>query len=865
MAHRPAGTPAASFRWLLGLALATIALAIAIPFAPVRGDRIDVDWPKAGQAPEPTVAMFMPYRPLRLDVDLACSVVASAEPGDSFTAFSSFPPDSDKLPNWGLALTVRDRQLFLTTANQEHALGGAPGTDCTYQVRASEHALVAGLADGRELVRVDTRVPQVAAFVTELPAEEALGKVAARAEADARFQTAPTPLKLGLMIGCGLGVLGCLIAGFRVFRSTVRPRDAAEGPRRWVDAVWTGLVATGIAGWGVLGAQTVDDGWFLGMHRNLDSAGFAGDYYMALNAAETPAVLLQHLFAPLFQLSWAPLVVRGPSMLAGLASWLLMLGIVRLLRRYTDAPKVPHWLLAAAFFVAWMPGGLGLRPEPFVTLCLAVSGYAAVRAKLTETPAWLIVGGVAAGLSLTVTSTGMLAVIPLVLGLVHACRRLEHTRTRALLVTLTLAAMTVAAPIVFVNSGLGGFLDSAGARFWYGASSAWYNEFNRYQAVLGQDVAVEFTFEQHPFRRLPVLLGIGMMLIVLVLRLRNRQDSTFAGPFGWPFAWLGAGLAMLVLTPTKVASHFSALAFATALVLAFGLAGLPRAFGRERAGWVVRLGALFLVTLLVSVSMNGVNSWWGYQRLGMTGLEKPLFDGVPANPLVILATGAVVAVVPLTRRLPPDGASWPVRFAGWTAIGIAGVALLAMPVLTAGLLGTAALNQYGRGSWSTTAANLHSITDSTCGAADAVRVRDGGTDRSLTEVLAGQPGPAIVDWPISFWYPCARLPVLADGLLEPPAVMVVAPGGYRYDGDLTRSYQPHGGVFAPITEVAEYRELPSELLHNNDPDLWGPLLEIDYRYRTDGFEVRRSTAEQPGWQRGPGYATKEYVGQDPPS
>ncbi|MGV9297749.1 arabinosyltransferase domain-containing protein [Amycolatopsis sp. NPDC003676] len=848
----------------------TIALALAIPLAPVRSDQVDVSWPKAGQPAASTVAMFMPYRPLQLDVSLSCSAVSTAAGSAPVTAFSTFPPDADGARQWGMSLVVRDQQLFLSVADREHALGKAPSTGCSYRVHAEDQQLVVSVADGsqtRELTRIDALVPQVVAFVTDLPPEQ-VGAVSAHAQADARFQTSPTPLKLILMIGCALGILACLIAGFRFFGTRERPREVNAGRRRVADLVWTGLVAAGVAAWGILGPQSVDDGWFLGMHRNFDAAGYAGDYYMSFNAAETPAVGLQHLFAPLFHFSWAPLWVRIPAMLAGIAIWALVLGIVRLVRRYTDRPRVPHWLLAAAFFVAWMPGGAGLRPEPFVALCVAVSGYAAVRAHLTNAPAWLLVGAVAAGLAFTVTSTGFLAVIPLAIGLVQTCRRLTGVRDRVALVVLALAAMTVAVPIAFQDTGLGGFLDSAGARYWYGADLSWYHEFNRYQMLLGGGISDEFLFEQHPMRRLPVLLSIGLTVIVLALRLRHRGGSTFSGPFGWPFAWYGLGLASLVFTPTKIGSHFFALAFFTVLVLAFGLSGLPRAFAREHVGWVVRLSALFLVLLLTSVSFSGINSWWAYDRLGMPELNKKLLHGLLANPALILVAGVAAAgvIMLIIRRYfgrARDAAPGPVRWIGWTAVAIAGLSVLLMPPLTAGLLAKAAVNQHNRGAWSTVSANLHSVTGSTCGAADAIRVDGEGADRPLSQVLAEQDGPTLVDWPISFWFPCARLPQLADGLLEPPATVVVAPGPYRFDGDLTRIAKPHGGAFAPMTKVAAYRELPSRLI--NDPELSGLLLEVDYRYPVGGYDVRKTTADQPGWHRDPPYANRDYTGQAPPS
>ncbi|WP_236809187.1 arabinosyltransferase domain-containing protein [Amycolatopsis albispora] len=852
-------------RWWPALPLATIAFALAIPFAPVKAEQVEVSWPRAGQPAHSSVAMFLPYRPLSLDVTVGCTAVTAAAPGATTTAFSTFPADSADARQ-GLALQIRDRQLVGVFDDREYPLGPVPPGGCEYRVHAEGNELrlaVSSPTGERELVRAEALVPQVVAFVTDLPAGGSAGAVSARAQADARFQTSPTPLKVVLMAGFAIGALGCVVAGFRIFGQR-RGDPGTKLPWR-ADAVWTGLVGAGIAVWGVLGPQTVDDGWFLGMHRNLEASGFAGDYYMALNAAETPAILLQYLFAPLFQVSWAPLMTRVPAMVAGLAIWLLVLGITRLLRRYTEAPRVPTALLAAAFAVVWMSSGVGLRPEPFVVLCTGISAYTAVRARLGGNPGWLVVGGLAAGACFAVTSTGMLALIPLVVGVLFTAGRSLGTQRTVVLLALVAAAVAVASPLVFLNSGIGGFADSAGARYWYGAAQSWYGEFSRYQMLLG-GVPEDFSFEQHPARRLPVLLSIALLVIVVVLSPRHQPGHTFSGVFSWPFAWLGLGLAALLLTPTKIASHFSALDFFSALVIAYGLAALPRAFARERAGWVIRFSALFIITVVLSLVWYGPNSWWAYHRFGMPFLDQHLAGGLLASPAVLVLGGGAVAGAFLlwqkhSGRRGADAQPWHTRLAGWTALVIAGGSVVVMPVALVALHGKAALNQHTTGSWSPVHTNLASITGQTCGAADAVRLGDGST---LTERIGQASGPALVDWPISVWYPCARLPVLADGLVEPPALLLRAPHQYGYHGDLTRSYRPHGGAFAPLESVATYRETPAALTGHADPAAWGTLSEVHYRYPTDGFDKQVTTTTKPGWWRGPTYASEDYTGQPAP-
>ncbi|MDI5980512.1 arabinosyltransferase domain-containing protein [Amycolatopsis magusensis] len=814
----------------------TCAFALAIPFAPVRGDDVTVSWPREGESAKSTVAIFQPYRPLSLDVSLPCTAVTH-----SGVLFSTFPPESDRLREFGLLLTARDQRLSLTVGNQDHDLGPAPSPACMYRLQAEDDRLWVTV-DGTVVLDLVEPVPQIAAFVTELPAEV---PVSASARADARFQTSPTPLKYGLLAGCAMGVLCCLVLGFRILRAMNGQPERPRLPIR-ADFGWTLAVLAGIAGWGVLGAQTVDDGWFLGMHKNLGPSGFVGDYYMFLNVSEIPASLVQHVFAPLFSISWSPFVLRIPAMAAGIGIWLAALGIVRLL---PTPVRVPRRLLAAAFAVAWMPGGAALRPEPFVALCFAVSAYAAVRATVTRADGWLLIGALATGVALAITSTGILVAVPLTIGLIGAVRRTPERRW--VLVALVVAVAGSCSPLIFAEAGLGGFLDSTAARYWYGASLSWFHEFDRYQMLLGSHGATEFYVEQHPYRRLPILLGVVLVAIVFALRLRDRARGVFTGVLAWPFAWLLGGLALLVFTPTKIGSHLNVLVLPVTLVLACGLALLPTAFARDSGGWLVRGGTLFLITLAVSVSFHGPNSWWGYHRIAMPLLDERL----SVHPALLLLAGALAALIPALRA-KRDEVAFPTKLAGHTAVALARLALLAMPVIVVGLLGVAAVRQLKHDSWAPIA------TTTGCGIADEVRLDSGAT---LAEHLADRPGATLVDWPISLWHPCARFPVQANGMLEPPTSIVPAPGKLRVHGDLSRSYTAFAGPFAPVGQVATYTEVPSRLEGTPGEEHWSPLLHVDYRYPVGAYDVRVERVDRPGWTSFPSYADSRYTGQGPPA
>src|SRR4051794_5118821 len=55
------------------LAALTVVLAGSLPLAPVVADTPAVEWPLDPGAPEPTTALFMPYRPIDVTAQLPCA------------------------------------------------------------------------------------------------------------------------------------------------------------------------------------------------------------------------------------------------------------------------------------------------------------------------------------------------------------------------------------------------------------------------------------------------------------------------------------------------------------------------------------------------------------------------------------------------------------------------------------------------------------------------------------------------------------------------------------------------------------------------------------------------------------------------
>src|SRR5437763_713010 len=117
------------------------------------------------------------------------------------------------------------------------------------------------------------------------PPGAAAGKLSATAHADARFQTAPTTLKLILTILSVLLIAASAVTAMFLFRGN-RSRRQKPTESRWRRVVPTALVFAVMGGWAFLGPLADDDGFYTWMARNFSKTGFIGNYYTIFNASE---------------------------------------------------------------------------------------------------------------------------------------------------------------------------------------------------------------------------------------------------------------------------------------------------------------------------------------------------------------------------------------------------------------------------------------------------------------------------------------------------------------------------------------------------------------------------------------------------
>lgn len=296
------------------LALVSLLAALAFPFAPVRQPEVSYDWAATdGAAAFP----LLPYQPVALRATTSCATARAAGPR---VLLSTTPLRADPAadPLYGLRLVVFDGRLRLASAGVELGELPLPPGDCALTVVSDPDRTALLVDDAAALTRDGDVRPDVVGAFSELP-----DGVALSVTADTRFQTRLTPVKAALGVVCLVGLLGALLLLGRADRaSTARVRLL---PRGWwrprpVDAAVGAL----LAGWWLVGAVTVDDGYVAGIVRSHRSNGFVGNVYRWLNAPEAPFSWIYELYDGWSAVSAATAWLRLPSTLLGLLCWLLL-------------------------------------------------------------------------------------------------------------------------------------------------------------------------------------------------------------------------------------------------------------------------------------------------------------------------------------------------------------------------------------------------------------------------------------------------------------------------------------------------------------------------------------------------------------
>ena len=706
-------------------------LALATPFLPVKQDAASIDWPQDGTL-NSVEAPLVSYTPLDMQVNVPCSVFTQLGP-DGGTVVSTLPnraPDFEKnglvvKGGAGGTVDVTIRGISLISADAADVQG------CTALTVTSDHqrtsAEITGTAEPLAgSVEGDQR-PQMVGLFTDLQGA-APAELNVHVHPDSRFSSSPTLLKLLAMIVCVLATLTSLYALHRV--------DGIDGrrARRFLPAHWwkfTGVDAVVIGTlllWHVVGANTSDDGYLLGMARVSEHSGYMANYFRWFGVPEAPFGWSYELLAALAKVSTASMWMRLPTLLAALLCWMVISReVIPRLGVAVRRNRTALWTGGLVFLAFWLPYDNGLRPEPVIALGALLTWCSIERAIATGR---LLPGAVAvliAAFSLAAGPSGLICIAALIAGarpILQIVIARGHRVGFASQILPILAAGTVVMVAVFADQTLATVLESTRVRTALGPNVAWFDERLRWDSLMGISPDGSLARRFGVF----VMLLCVVVCVMLILR-KGKVPGTAIGPSRRILGIVFASLLLMMFTPTKWTHHFgvyAGLAGSVAVLAAVGVGAASIRSKRNRT--LFAAGVLFIL----AVAFTSSNGWWYVSSYGVPWWDKPpmiagkgfstLFLGLTVLTLLLAAWYHVRE--PYESGKKPNGKR--ARMLAPSPLTVAAGAVVLFEVLS---LLKGAVAQYP--GYSIAKANIESVTGNSCALADEVLVETDPTAAQL--------------------------------------------------------------------------------------------------------------------------------------
>jgi Mycobacterial cell wall arabinan synthesis protein/EmbC C-terminal domain/Arabinosyltransferase concanavalin like domain len=630
---------------LAALAVLVLVSAVGVLLAPVIADDPVVSWPRAGEPPRSTVLPLVPYRPLSLDASVPCAALAALDRRASGgEALRTLPATAGLLghqdqSDWigqGVVVAVHHGIVQVTASGVELVREALPTGGCTYRVLADAGG-VRVLRDGVQRGSASLLVPEVSELATDAEGQPEAAGLAVSLHTDARYESTPTALKIGLLVVHTTALVVLLGLAWWWGGGQTAPVQLPILQRtrtRVADAV---LVVIS-AGWVLLAPTNFDDPWYLLMARGAHASGSVGNAIYMFNATENPFVASQYVLQAWGAVGgWSLVWMRLVPLVYGLLTWVLL----RLLlaagfgRELGTGRAV--WALLVAYLLWWLPYGMTLRPEPLIVLLAAATLLLAELARQRRSVGALAAATSTAALALSVSPSGLAAAAPLVLALpwLWVWLRTHGTGARVAAVLLLAAAGTSVVLVGCADATLGDVLESTAMHQWYYQSFPWYREFVHYQTILSFQDSSQWA------RRAPIVFTVAVIVVVVVSVAVSRGRQTTGDPAtidpGRQLLVRGAAcsaiaLGLLAPTPTKFVNHFGAAAAAPTVFLAAALLSstlhpsLRRPRHRARllrprllrynAGAIAATAGTAILVGAVSLSFAGPNLWRPYSDRG---------------------------------------------------------------------------------------------------------------------------------------------------------------------------------------------------------------------------------------------------------
>jgi arabinosyltransferase B len=508
---RDAAGDARVIRWVATIAgLLGFVLSVLTPLLPVVQTTATLNWPQNGQLTNVT-APLISQAPVALTVTVPCDVVRSMPPKGGLVLGLAPPKGKDAALN-SLFITVTNQRVDVTDRNVVIAsvpraeidspncrrieIGSTEsGTFATFVGLApktiagedDKDSAQTGYNDLRSGFKDPNLRPAIVGVFTDLTGPAPSG-LTVSATIDTRFSTRPTAVKLAAMLLAMAATAVALAALWRLDRLDGR-RMHRLIPQRWrtftaVDVT----VVTSFLVWHVLGANSSDDGYILGMARVAEHAGYMSNYFRWFGSPEDPFGWYYNVLALMTHVSDASIWIRLPDLVCALVCWLLLSReVLPRLGPAVIGSRAALWAAGLVLLAAWMPFNNGLRPEGQIATGALIT-YVLIERAISSgrlTPAAFAI--LTAAFTLGIQPTGLIAVAALIAGGRPILRILAHRRavvgTWPLIAPL-LAVGTIVLTVVFADQTLATVLEATRIRTDIGPSQAWYTENLRYYYLI---------------------------------------------------------------------------------------------------------------------------------------------------------------------------------------------------------------------------------------------------------------------------------------------------------------------------------------------------------------------------------------------
>ena len=640
-------------KWVASIAgLIGFVLAVATPLLPVTQTTANLNWPQQGQVGNVT-APLITLSPVNLTASVPCEVIRTLPPKGGLVLGTAPAEGREAALNAMLVnvttsrVDVIVRNVVIASVSRDRVAGtAAPGCSRIDITSTSDgtFANFVGLAkpDGSPTYSgyADPNLrPTIVGVFTDLTGPAPPG-LTFSATIDTRFTSHPTALKLTAMLLAMVSTAIALLALLRL--------DRADGhrmhrliPSRWRTASPVdGVVVGGFALWYVIGANSSDDGYILGMARVADHAGYMSNYFRWFGSPEDPFGWYYNLLALMTRISDASIWIRLPDLICALVCWLLLSReVLPRLGPAVVSSKPALWAAGLVLLAAWMPFNNGLRPEGQIATGALIT-YVLIERAITSgrlTPAALAI--VTAAFTLGIQPTGLIAVAALVAGgrpiLRIVMRRRQLVGTWPLILPL-LAAGTIVLTVVFADQTLATVLEATRIRTAIGPSQEWYTENLRYYYLVlpTTDGAIS--------RRVAFLFTAMCLFPALFLMLRRKRVPGVARGPAWRLMGVIFGtIFFLMFTPTKWIHHFGLFAAVGAAMAALATVLVSPIVLRSARN---RMAFLSLVLFVLALCFASTNGWWYVSNFGVPYNNSiPQLGGVTVSN-VLFALFAIAAI-----------------------------------------------------------------------------------------------------------------------------------------------------------------------------------------------------------------------------